>query len=127
MHQEKTAALKDRLSQAMTLRNMRAVELCEKSGVPKSAISYYRAGKSSPKAGRLNAIAAALGVSEAWLLGYDVPMERSKEQKKNDDIVRVVALLRKDPEFFEVVQLLADLPAEQYASIKAIVSALGNK
>ena len=121
------AELKDRLKEALAMRNMRPVDLSDKTGIPKGAISYYMAGKSQPKADRLYQIGKALDVNEAWLLGYDVPAARTQEQKKNDDLVKVVAQLRKDPEFFEVVKLLAGLPASDYASIKQLVTALANK
>lgn len=125
--EERPAELRDRLRGAMAARDMKAVELSEKTGVPKGAISYYLAGKSQPKADRLHQLAIALDVSEAWLLGFDVPMQRTQAQKKNDDLVQVIAQLRSDAEFFEIVQQLAELPAEQYASIKSIISALGQK
>lgn len=121
------AELKDRLREALNMRGLRPVDLCQKTGVPKGAVSYYLAGKSQPKADRLYQIAAALDVSEAWLMGYDVPATRTAEQKKNDDLVQVVAQLRKDPEFFEVVNMLASLPASDYASIKQLVAALAKK
>ena len=124
---DRTGKLKDRLREALELKGMRPADLCAKTGIPKGAVSYYLAGKSEPKADRLYIIGQALDVSEAWLMGYDVPAARTPEQKKNDDLVKVVAQLRKDPEFFEVVSLLAQLPAEQYASVKTIVSALVNK
>lgn len=84
-------------------------------------------GKYEPKQKAIGLLARALDVSEMWLWGYDVPMERTAEQKKNDDIVRVVAMLRKDPEFFEIVSLLGELPSEQYASIKSLILALAHK
>lgn len=124
---ERTAKLKDRLKEALAKSRMRPIDLSNKTGIPKGAVSYYLAGRSEPKADRLYIISQALEVSEAWLMGYDVPMARTPEQKKNDDLVKVVAQLRKDPEFYEVVSLLAQLPAEQYASVKTIVSALVNK
>ncbi len=124
---ERQAKLSTRLRQALTVRGMKAAELCEKTGVPKGAISYYLADKSQPKADRLYKIATALDVSEAWLLGFAVPMERTAEQKKNDDLVQVIAKLRKDPEFFEVVSILASLPQAEYASVKLLVSRLGDK
>ena len=124
---ERREEFRTRLNNALTERGLRAVDLCERTGIPKGAISYYLSGKSQPKADRLYEISKALDVSEAWLLGYDVPMERTAEQKKNDDIVRVVAMLRKDPEFFEIVSLLGELPSEQYASIKSLILALAHK
>lgn len=121
------AELKDRLKEALDMKKMRPVDLSEKTGIPKGAISYYLAGKSQPKADRLYQIGLALGVNESWLLGYDVPAARTQEQKKNDELVQVVAQLRKDPEFFEVVKLLAGLPASDYASIKQLITALASK
>lgn len=127
MKNEKNVDIKDRLKEAMSIRQMRAADLVEVSGVPKSAISFYLAGKSKPKADRLYTLARVLNVNEAWLLGYDVPMARTAEAKKNDDLVVLIAKMRKDPEFFEVVSMLADLPADQYASVKSIIAALGKK
>ena len=124
---ERQEDFKDRLRRALDMKGMKAVDLCEKADVPKSAISYYLAGKSQPKADRLYKISVALGVSEAWLLGFNVPVERTPEQKKNDHLARMIVQLRKDPEFFDVVSALADLPAEQYASIKQLITALGKK
>lgn len=121
------AAFKDRLREAMADRGFRSVDLIERTGIPKVTVSYYLTGKTEPKADRVYKIAAALDVNEAWLMGYDVPKVRTAEQKKNDDLVKVIAQLRKDPEFFEVVSVLAELPASEYASVKQIISALGKK
>ena len=124
---ERVARLQDRLKEALSVRGMKAIELSEKADIPKGAISYYLSGKSSPKADRLNDISIALNISEAWLLGYDVPMERTTEQKKNDSIVRFVAQMRKDNDFFDIVSMLAELPTEQYAIVKSMILALGKK
>ena len=121
------AELRDRLREALNDRGMKPIELAEQTDIPKSMVSYYLSGKSVPKADRIYKMAHALGVNESWLLGYDVPKVRTAEQKKNDTLVDVVSKLRKDPEFFSVVADLAELPAEEYASIKAIISALRNK
>jgi transcriptional regulator with XRE-family HTH domain len=127
MAQELKSTLKERLRLALLEADMKPIELSERTGIPKSMISYYLNGKTKPKADRIYIISKELGVSEAWLLGYDVPKNRTAEQKKNDDLVQVIAKLRKDPEFFEVVSKLASLPPAEYASIKQILSALGNK
>jgi transcriptional regulator with XRE-family HTH domain len=124
---KRPAELKDRLREALDGLQMKPIELAEKTGVPKSMVSYYLSGKSTPKADRVYKMAQALGVNEAWLLGYNVPKVRTAEQKKNDTLVDVVSKLRNDPDFFDVVAQLAELPAGEYASIKAIISALRNK
>lgn len=117
----------DRLRQALKQANMKQIELSRRTGLDRSAISRYLSGDYEPKQDAIHKMAKVLNVSEMWLWGYDVPMQRTQAQKKNDDLVQVIAQLRKDEEFFEVVQLLADLPAEQYVSVKSIISALGNK
>lgn len=115
--------LKFRLKQAMSMRNMRAVDLVEKTGIPKGAISYYLAGRSQPKADRIYIIAQALDVSEAWLLGYDVPMHRSDAQKKNDQLAKLIVKMRTDSDFYETVADLAGLSETQYRSVKQLLAA----
>lgn len=127
MKHEQKVALKDRLQEALTDAGMKPIELSEATGIPKSMVSYYLNGKTKPKADRIYKISQALNVSEAWLLGYDVPKIRTVEQKRNDDLVVLIAKMRKDPEFFEVVSMLAELPADQYTSVKSIIAALGKK
>ena len=63
---------KDRLNQAMIENGFTATDLCNRTGIPKSAMSQYRSGAFEPKADRLKAIADALGKTEAWLMGYDI-------------------------------------------------------
>ena len=127
MEEMNRAEFKDRLKYAMETRGIRAVDIVENTDIPKGAISYYLSGKSQPKSDRLYVLAKYLNVSEAWLLGYDVSMTRSAEQKKNDDLVKIIAQMRKDPKFFEIVSMLAELPPEQYESLTTIISALGKK
>ena len=53
-----------------------ATSLADKIGLSKQAISMYASGSRKPKRPTIKAIAEALNVNEAWLMGYDVPMER---------------------------------------------------
>lgn len=75
-----------RLKQIMDMRGYRQVDIleaaepyCQKYGVKlgKNALSQYVSGKVEPGQERLTILGLALGVSEAWLMGYDVPMDRS--------------------------------------------------
>lgn len=68
--------LNNRLKIALTKRNMKPVELSEKTKIPKSSISQYMSGYAKPNGERIYLISAVLDVNEAWLLGFDVPMER---------------------------------------------------
>lgn len=101
---------KDRLRQAMEAKNMKAVDLCRKTNIPKSAMSYYLSGRSEPKADRLYLICKVLDVSEAWLLGYDVPVEKTQTQKNNDTIASIVAELKTDFDFLKLVESLRESP-----------------
>lgn len=66
----------DRLKKAMELRNMKASELSERAQIPKSAISQYLSGLYEAKQKSIFKLAKILNVSEGWLMGLDVPMER---------------------------------------------------
>ncbi len=44
----------------------------------KSDLSQYISGKAIPRQDKLTILGLALNVSEAWLMGYDVPMERTQ-------------------------------------------------
>lgn len=73
---ESTAA---RLKKAMDLRSKKQVDLAKETGIDKGSISHYVSGRYEPKQEAVNKLAIALGVSEMWLWGYDVPMEREKQ------------------------------------------------
>jgi transcriptional repressor len=66
----------DRIKEALNLRDMKPIELVEQSGVKKSALSQYMSGKITPRQKALDSMAKVLDVSPAWLMGFDVPMER---------------------------------------------------
>ena len=116
--------LRDRLREAMDIRGLRSVDLVEKTGIPKVTISYYLSGTTKPRSDKMYLLAQALDVNEAWLHGYDVPMARTDDQKKNDQLAELIVRLRTDEGFFSTVSTLAELSAEQYQSIELLVSTL---
>ena len=71
-----------RLKEGMELRNLKQVDLVEMTKINKGALSSYLSGKYSPKQDNIYKLAMALNVSEAWLMGYDVPIERTTSQRK---------------------------------------------
>jgi len=86
MGAERTETCAYRIRKALTIRGMKQSELCRITNIPKSAISQYISGCFEPKQDRIYLIAKTLDVSEAWLMGYDVPMEKQKNlpQDKKD-------------------------------------------
>ena len=68
----------ERMKIALKQSNMKQVELSRLTGIDKGSISNYLYGKYEPKSDAINKMATALNVSEMWLWGYDVSMEREK-------------------------------------------------
>ena len=74
---KKTATFAQRLREGLDLRGMKQIELATRSGISKYSISHYLKGGWEGKQDAVYELARALNVSEAWLMGYDVPAERS--------------------------------------------------
>lgn len=66
-----------RLMEAMN--GLKAVEVCEMSGVSKYSISQYMHGKNAPDNANATKLGKALGVNPLWLMGYDVPKESADD------------------------------------------------
>lgn len=66
----------NRLKKAMEIRNIKQVDLVEKTKLDKTLINKYLAGVSNARQRKLTLLADALNVNEIWLMGYDVPMDR---------------------------------------------------
>ena len=69
------ATIASRLREALSVRGMKQIELSEKTGINKGAISSYLSGKYEPKQANVASLAQVLSVNEAWLLGKEVPMD----------------------------------------------------
>lgn len=65
----------NRLRKALNNANLTQSQLAEKTKIDKSLISNYLSGNYNAKQDKLSLIANALGVTETWLMGYDVPMD----------------------------------------------------
>ena len=113
-----------RLKEAMDIRGLRAVDIINRTGIPKVTLSYYMSGKTEPKADRIYTLAKELNVSEAWLMGFDVPMHRTDEQKKNDQLAELVAMLRGNDKLFSLVVKLTAVDEAQLDLIDKLVSGL---
>lgn len=72
-----TSTTAKRIREGMELRGIKQSELAEKTGISKGALSSYLSERYLPKQNNIFLIAKALNVSEAWLMGGDVPIERN--------------------------------------------------
>lgn len=73
----------NRLKKAMDIKNLKQVDLVNKTGLDKTLINKYLAGLMKARQDKLTILANALNVNEVWLMGYDVPMERDFKELNN--------------------------------------------
>ena len=73
-----------RIRKALSIRNMTQSDLCERAKISKSSLSEYLSGKYEPKQDKIFMLSQALNVDPVWLMGFDVPMEKTDapENKK---------------------------------------------
>lgn len=121
--EKQNATLSQRLREALTVSGKKQADLVRETGLDRGSISSYLSGKYEPKQKAIYKMARALNVSESWLLGYDVPMHRTDEQKKNDELAKLVVKLRTDADFYDTVLSLAKLNENQYRGIKQLIAA----
>ena len=86
MKQENTC---DRLKKIMSIRGFKQIDVLNKSKfycnkynikLGRNDLSQYLSGKVSPGQTKLTVLALTLDVNEAWLMGFDVPMERTNDK-----------------------------------------------
>ena len=89
MDTTRVASTSERLKEVMAEQRIKQVDilrlaepLCSTYDVKftKSALSQYISGKHEPEQDKLFILAYILNVSEPWLMGFDVPKERSTDR-----------------------------------------------
>jgi transcriptional regulator with XRE-family HTH domain len=113
-----------RLKEALTASGKKQADVVRETGLDRGAVSSYLSGKYEPKQKAIYKMAKVLNVNEAWLMGYDVPMGRTIEAKKNDRLAELVVKMRSEPAFFDAVASLAELTPEQFDIVKGVIEAL---
>lgn len=118
-----------RLKQILAERNLKQVDVlrlaapyCEKFGVKlnKNDLSQYVSGKVEPGQNKLYILGLALNVNEAWLMGYDVPMDKfdfnysdSSQLSLSPHETNVITAYRNKPEMQPAVDRLLDIDSEE--------------
>lgn len=126
MNGQKATTTAQRLRTIMSIRDLRQVDILEmakpyclqyKVKLNKNDLSQYCSGKVEPAQDKLTILSMALGVTEPWLMGYDVPM--LKENQPVDD--------RLADEFITLFnQLSPDKQHAILAAMKAFLTAQGS-
>lgn len=105
--------IKDRLNEALRLRDMTPRQLADKSGLYFTTIYRYLNGDRIPKTDSIEKMAAVLRVSPSWLLGYDAPIDISEPD-----------LIIKQDELTVIIEQLSDKDKD---TLKAIAETLLKK
>lgn len=79
----------NRLKKAMEYRNIKQVDLVEKTKLDKTLINKYLSGVANAKQKKLAILAKALDVDEVWLMGYDTSMVNSTSTKLENNVVPI--------------------------------------
>ena len=120
MEYDRVATCAQRIKRALNIKGMKQSDLCRLTKIPKSALSQYISGAFEPKQDRIYLMAQALNVSEAWLMGLDVPMERQvkKASPTEADLSEGEKML---------LELFRRVPEEQQTLVLQMIrAALGN-
>ena len=119
--------MKNRLQIALDRADKKAVDLSKALKIPKSAISQYLSGRSKTMPSeRLYIIAEYLDVSEAWLMGFDVPMERQLaeiEEKPVEMAERHFEMIM-DEDLNEIFEEFRSLDAQKKKLVKDLIHSL---
>ena len=117
---ERIESVSQRLQIAMDISKKKQADLVRETGISKGTLSRYLSGKFEPKQIAINKLAIALDVSEMWLWGCDVPMERPSDIKKEQP-TEYDGLSEKKKVFIEKVKQMSDAELERLDTILSLV------
>lgn len=121
----------DRLKQIMSEKNLKQIDIinmakpyCEKYKIKlgRNDLSQYIAGKVIPRQNKLYVLGKVLNVSEAWLMGFDVPRERIEPKEEAltssyDNLPDSASPPKVDPDSF-AFQMYKKLDSDDKAEIR---------
>lgn len=97
-----------RLRLALSNKNMKPQDLSDKSGVNKSSVSQYINGSHKPSNISAGKMSTVLDVDPLWLMGFDVPMQKSA-QISDEDIGNAFA----NYNLFEIIDNISALSPQE--------------
>ena len=118
---QKVSTISERLQIAMDKRKIKQIDLARVADVNQGALSRYLKGSYEPKSATIYKLALALDVSDMWLEGYDVPMERSQKQKEIDFKNNLYKKIAQDMDLLKTISQYYNLPEEKHKTIRDLV------
>lgn len=122
----KVSTISKRLQFAMDKRKIKQIDLARVADVNQGALSRYLKGSYEPKSATIYKLALALDVSDMWLEGYDVPMERSKKQKEIDFKNNLYKKIAQDMDLLKTISQYYNLPEEKQKIIRDLVDQMSH-
>ncbi len=119
---QKVSTTSERLQNAMDTRKIKQIDLARAADVNQGALSRYIKGSYEPKSATIYKLALALDVSDMWLEGYDVPMERSQKQKEIDFKNNLYKKIAQDMDLLKTISQYYNLPEEKQKTIRDLVN-----
>ena len=116
---DKKFSFAERIREVLLCFGITQSELSAKTGISKSSISHYLKGDWEGKQDAVYRIATAFGISEAWLMGVDVPMvstEKPKLQQLTPHEQEVIEAYRAKPEMQTAVDTLLGIEKKEVAA-----------
>lgn len=121
---EPVATVSQRLRIAVEKSGKTQAEIVRETGINKASLSRYLKGAYAPKSTALYKLALALDVSDIWLEGYDVPMERSRKQKEIDFKNNLYKQISQDMDLLKTISQYYNLPDEKKKLVRDLVESL---
>lgn len=118
---QKVSTISERLQIAMDERKIKQIDLARVADVNQGALSRYLKGSYEPKSATIYKLALALDVSDMWLEGYDVPMERSQKQKEIDFKNNLYKKIAQDMDLLKTISQYYNLSEEKQKTIRDLV------
>lgn len=121
---EPVATVSQRLRIAVEKSGKTQADIVRETGINKASLSRYLKGAYAPKSTALYKLALALDVSDMWLEGYDVPMERSRKQKEIDFKNNLYKQISQDMDLLRTISQYYNLPDEKKKIVRDLVESL---
>lgn len=103
---------KDRLAEIESIFSVTLTDISDRTGIPLSTISMYKNGKRSPKQDKITAICKEFNLNEAWLMGYDVQMEKPTTTYQDVDTDLMVKIMLDYDNYANLITIIDKLSKE---------------
>lgn len=117
----------ERLKELMNVYNLKQADICKKTGLDRSVISYYVNGKREPMQDNILLIANSYGIDPAWLMGMDVPMVKDvAAEKYTVHLAELANIVINDERLATIVECYTSLSDAQKESVKTLLLSMAN-